>query len=93
MTCWPNDKAPDYGILFDLSLSVHQYGLLEGSNRIKLSNLAFFWMRLPWAGWTFPWMLLVSVGGLQWLGLSSFAGPVLRKFEPWAYPHFHLGLA
>jgi hypothetical protein len=28
-------------------------------------------------GWVFP----------------SFAGLVLRKFEPCAYPHFHLGLA
>jgi hypothetical protein len=35
---------------------------------------------------------MVSVR-LQWLGLSSFAGLVLRKFEPWAYPHFHLGIS
>jgi hypothetical protein len=36
---------------------------------------------------------IASVFGLQWLGLSSFAGLVLLKFEPWAYPHFYTGPA
>jgi hypothetical protein len=34
---------------------------------------------------------MVSVVCLQWLGIYSVAGLVLRK--PWAYPYFHVGLA